>query len=253
MYDSIRQDINAYEGLSEVVLCGHGFVGTMASMFLYMYTHDFRSGNQTLGQCITFGSPQFLFADDLELYNVACSNVIRCFIVGDPLPYFPLRSPFLEGSLASGYAHVGKALCFDLPIQHSNINEYIIRLLRGSESQLVQAMGRVRSLPPVVRLDSLLDPAFQALLVNANVMCMRNVTFVKGVTTDALSALVKQTFVRMQNVEGYDAKCDETAWMGLADTLKEQPFGEGAMADWGLLSRMMVAVLETAAATFTIS
>jgi hypothetical protein len=92
-------------------------------------------------------------------------------------------------------------------------------------------------------LDSLLDPAFQALLVNANVMCMRNATFVKGVTTDTLSVLVEQTFVRMQNVEGYEAKCDEAAWMGLADTLKEQPFGEVAMADWGLLSRMMVAVL----------
>jgi hypothetical protein len=243
MYDSIRQDINAYEGLSEVVLCGHGFGGALASMFLYIYTHDVRPGNQSIGQCVTFGSPRFLFADDLELYNLDCSNVIRCFIVGDPLPYFPLRSPLLEGSLASGYAHVGKALCFDSPIQHNNINEYIIGLLRGSEPQLVTAMGRVRSLPPVVMLDTLLDPAFQALLVNANAMCMRNVSFVKGVTVDALSALVKQTFVRMQGVEGYEAKCDEAAWMGLADTLKEQPFGEGSMADWGLLSRMMVAVL----------
>ena len=95
----------------------------------------------------------------------------------------------------------------------------------------------------MVMLDTLLDPAFQALLVNANVMCMRNVSFVKGVTVDALSALVKQTFVRMQGVEGYGAKYDEAAWMGLADTLKEQPFGESAMADRGILSRMMVAVL----------
>ena len=227
-YFEIKEKIRTYYGaVKHLVFTGHSAGGAMATLLYYVYVNDFRIEDKIpVYYTITYGAPRVIrdTIDNIDLFNISCPKMIRCFNANDIVSYIPFRnpSPYL-GSMGSGFVHLGQPIPMDTNIENNTLNALILQVLRGDKEIYSEIFTKYTfdELRENNIIGLITSDKYLGILGDSLFECYKKVGVKEEVTVDMIKAQTTKLLFESQKILDYSLKCDLAQPLGINEILKQ--------------------------------
>jgi len=233
-YFEIKEKINSYYGaVKHLVFTGHSAGGAIATLLYYVYMNDFRIEDKIpVYYTITYGAPRVIrdTIDNIDLFNISCPKLFRCFNANDIVTYIPFRkkSSYL-GSIGSGFVHLGKPIPMDTNIENNSLNALILQVLRGDKDIYSEIFTKYTfdELRENEIIGLITSDKYLGLIGDSIFECYKKVGVKEDVSDEMIKAQTTKILFDSQKILDYSLKCDLAKPLGIDEILKQNDIFDG--------------------------
>jgi len=247
LYQIVKDEIDKfYTEVGSVILQGHSAGGVLACLFYFAYEHDHTHDNKIkVGNCITWGSPRFLFdiESNVTNYEATCPTVLRVFNSRDIVPYMPANKDITGmdfGRFATGYTHVGSAICLNKILDKVTIDCLVYHIMQNGVKELKDLIHKIS--PDTLQTNKILrlmsSTQFRKLLIKGTVRCSE-----LDISDDSISNIkpivIGRYFVEhFQQLNTWAEQCELLDIYSLEDVFRENKLGDNSTEYTAILSSL---------------